>query len=288
MRVRAIMLRTFRTFALAAAALLVLAEDGFAQPQGKGAPQPGAVPQQQFPISPEIQNDLGRIARALESVNSDTERRRVQDDLRAQQDMAWWAQVLALVAGLEALLTFFGVLIMAFMLPAMTSASRQARRMANTAHDALAQSKRHARQELRAYLVAVGGKAGVTRLGLRADIVIRNCGKTPAYDLIAKGAMRFVKPPVSVEYSESEHFKEQSVLGPGCDQEFKIYFPGSFGQSEQREVSDREGRNIIVYGEVEYRDVFNEAQTTQFQFIASGNLLVGEVLSPAPEGNAAT
>ncbi len=72
-------------------------------------PKPDAPPS--IPVS--VQNDIKSIARALEAANNkpepEAEKRRAEQDLKAQKDMATWALGMLLASGADILLTGVGI-----------------------------------------------------------------------------------------------------------------------------------------------------------------------------------
>src|SRR5258706_6625067 len=107
------------------------------------APQTTAAPKNQIPTNlpppfpPAVQADIARIAKALESPNADpnaaAKERREIDDLKAQQDMAGWAGIMAGIAGFEAFITLTGVILVGYTLAATRAAAREAKRASDAA-----------------------------------------------------------------------------------------------------------------------------------------------------------
>jgi hypothetical protein len=186
--------------------LTFVAGNLFAQPAVRNG-QPVAQPRQaqsapnaNLVLPPNVQDDIERIAKALEDANTGpdaaTKKQREKDDLKAQQDMADWAKVMAKVAGVEALITFIGVILVGLTL-------RATKRAADAAEKTVEKMEEATRRELRAYvgIDVIGIEAELkpysagdyvpidrSRVGARStDFVrvrVRNFGQTPAFDTV--------------------------------------------------------------------------------------------------------
>lgn len=130
-----------------------------------------------------VQNDIQRIARALEAANakqeSTRERERAEQDLRDQDNMAKWAFWMFLVGGGELLLTAIGV----FLVWRTLLHTRDA---AVAARDAVIETRSTGEAQTRAYLNIV--KASVYFMQPRhhpvIEIQVLNYGLSPAYDFV--------------------------------------------------------------------------------------------------------
>ena len=211
------MLRSYRLVVIAALALALScpvteaahAQRGTAEDQSDRSAQPFA--------SDDIENQLGRIAGALEAAQAnpvaDAEEKRAKDDLQAQQDMARYALWMFFATALTAFLTAAGVLLIWRTLIHTRRASvyaglgaRQARRAADAsdrmaeeaaratmaAVEASAEGRRAAdaaHQANRPWLelkIAPGGPLEVNARGvsLRSVVTVRNRGRSPATNVL--------------------------------------------------------------------------------------------------------
>jgi len=143
------------------------------------APQPEPKPE---PITPPIiliQNDINRIAKALEAANAHpnaaTEEQQARDNLQAQRDIDKWAWIMIWIAGGETAVTLIGVILVGFTLAAT-------RRAANAAIETVKHMRENAWTELRAY---VGHEPGGVRFDSGGPVRYyqKNFGRTPAKDI---------------------------------------------------------------------------------------------------------
>jgi hypothetical protein len=102
-----------------------------ANPQQQNAIQQNPTP----PLPPNLQADLDRIARAIETANvrPDTaaEEQLAKDNLQAQREMAMWAGRMFYVVVFEAAVILLGVILVGFTLAATRQAVREAKRSAD-------------------------------------------------------------------------------------------------------------------------------------------------------------
>jgi hypothetical protein len=192
---------SYRLSICAAVGLALLATSVAAQPVNQNrAARPNAAQRQNQArpnsapaIPPAVQADRDRIAKALETANADqnagAKEQREKDDLKAQQDMAGWAGVMAAVAGLEALITLTGVILVGFTLAATRNASREAKRAADAAEKAIVTTRDIGEAQTRAYVQITQARGAIVTHGAVTDygtlcpcvtIEVSNTGRSPA------------------------------------------------------------------------------------------------------------
>ena|SRR5579872_4909257 len=97
--------------------------------QGPNASQQNLAPQ----LSPLVQADIERIAKALESANAERnspqERRRAEENLETQREIAFWGKVIAGIAAFQAAVTLLGVVLVGFALAATRRAANAAEKL---------------------------------------------------------------------------------------------------------------------------------------------------------------
>lgn len=254
-----------------------------------------------------IEKSIDRLTRAIEAgqrePQPDAERKQAERDLAAQEGMWTWAKVAAVVAGVMALLTFIGLLLIWRTLiqtaraadyagtmadeagkttkaaidaaEAGSMSARAARRaaMATTESNRIARESMH--RGLRAYLGVVGATVDSLTWGKVATVTIQltNCGKTPAYDVLASIAVRVLPAGSQIEVTTSEGLPME--LAP----EQSIFLEGSDGPISAEEFEDLRTKAAHLYVGIfaTYRDAFGERQT--FSTVYNNNGL--QALSPA-------
>jgi hypothetical protein len=104
---------------------------------------------------------------------------------------------------------------------------------------------------------------------LRANLTLENGGQTPAHDLIYKGRA-FIVPPENPD--ELGPFSEDIVIiGPRA--ESPIYIASHVPLTLENQHAYESGAlKILVRGVVQYRDVFDNIQTTEFGFEVFGDI----------------
>jgi hypothetical protein len=143
------------------------------------------------------------------------------------------------------------------------------------------------RRQLRAYVIADKASVALTGRSLVGTVELRNSGQTPAYDMMTKSQMHteaasvvFSPPPFeSVEL-------DRAILGP---QSIVSASTKPLSISPENTVAIPAFQNgtgiIYLWGETEYRDVFDRKWVLSFRFRShhfDGN---NWVMEPAPDGN---
>ncbi len=238
-------------------------------------------------LPPALQYEIDRIARALESANqkepSETERRRTEDDLQAQKNMAFWAMLMFWAATFEAGITGYGVFLVARTLKATWATKDEAKRAADAAHSTLEQSERHARQQLRAYLSMAPDSLGGLYEGGTANIgfLPTNHGQTPAYSVkhtfkiavIVSDHPRTEKlPPATTEIST-----EFTVFPDGPD---KTWFgtEQAFTAEEIQAIAAGLAK-VHIWGTTRYRDAFDKDRYVNFSAYAGSAGLIARCIA---------
>lgn len=237
---------------------------------GNGQNRQTKIEQQTEPIIPPItQNDIERIANALEAANihpnAVEEQQQARDNLKAQRNIAKWAKITAMIAGIDTLVTIVGVILVGFTLVAT-------RRAADAARDTVNHMRESTHAELRAYIgiqnggtvfaheierIPTGGGVVLERPHMNKNgavaIYTWNYGKTPAKD----AAMYFHITDTAPAGKFDDNLCER---GPGP----QIVHPGqSFGKilGERKPIEP-----FFIYGYVDYVDIFNHKWRFRFAY----------------------
>ncbi len=197
--------------------------------------------------------------------------------------LAWLIGVLAVVSALQ---IYF-----------LNRADKTARIAANSARDAseaasrtVKTMERTAERQLRAYVHVSGAKIfDVGKPDVRtAQVSVRNCGQTPAYNMrfwVGIGVREF---PLSttLEPPPAPFPMESDVLPPGTPSVMKVPVP-RLNAWEEGHLQSGDAA-IYVYGRVTYMDVFNVSRRTDVLYMCHGEGLPTGSMSPYRKGNAAT
>jgi hypothetical protein len=195
--------------------------------------------------------------REIENLNAQT---RMADAAWKQVELTKWQnRLIAVEATLLAITIFFTGW-------AAWAASEGTRK----AGEAIAQSERHARQQLRAYMTVteVNCESG-QEWPIEFCLTLKNTGQTPAYRLRVKdGAMIAVNEPARGEIPLSSRDDYETVLGPGDTCEHHILKEDTMkivGLSQIKEIRDGT-LTFFIEGIIEYVDAFKNPQWTTFRY----------------------
>ena len=154
-------------------------------------------------------------------------------------------------------------------------------------------AEKTAERQLRAYVlvtnITVSGVA--TDATPTADIIIRNSGQTPAYDVEVCIAVGLIDYPPTSGPGDDDGEVVGSVVVLGPQSEFRV--PGQLiGQlSFSQYLAINSGAQAIhIIGEIKYRDAFGIARHTNFSSFYGGEFGTNDVGAPthARTGNEAT
>jgi len=146
-----------------------------------------------------------------------------------------------------------------------------------------------AKRELRAYISIL---AKITSLDaedpIRAQVLISNSGKTPAYRLRVFAGIKFPEAPVEADLTGPLGSQSSNDVGPGDRTDFFVQAPRQLTEAEKSEI--RAGsKAIYVYGIITYDDAFRRRQFTKFRYMMGGAVGVrGTFLAICEDGNEST
>lgn len=236
-------------------------------PQAKPAPSP--------PVT--IQSVDERIAAALKAQEAkqetSEEKKRADADLKAQQDMAGWARVMAYIGGAEAGITFCGVLLVLATLiytkraaEAARDAVTEAQEATKAANETIAQAERHANIQLRAYIfgehfqckantasVPNPGGAVAEIESYEISLPFKNFGSTPAQNVFSwvSAVMHPMNQDDALQFNRPIG-GSYVLCGPGGTAATgAVAIPIAVAM----ECWNRE-TEIVIYARIEYKDVF--------------------------------
>jgi hypothetical protein len=233
----------------------------------QGAPKPKADAPPAISVA--VQDDIKRIARALETANdkpeSAAEKSRAEQDLQAQKDMVTWARGMFWAGVAELLLTVAGVLLIWRTLRASWAAAREAKRAADAAHTALEDSRISSEQQLRAYVNVSKMRAKLEGNLLWFKIIFVNAGQTPAHGL--RSAMNIWMDTFAIANEEPVPTIEFEKLEGGTLEPRGRYFvqkPFALTEDQLADVQAYK-RSVWCDGRLEYVDVFGSKKTVSFR-----------------------
>lgn len=139
--------------------------------------------------------------------------------------------------------------------------------------------RRHSRHDLRAYVFGdsawffdLGHPQGKRRIKAKegivgCTIVIKNSGKTPAYNLVHWGAVSLCSPEeqeIVLVVPALDLTQNVNTLPPGGFNSKTIFFPGKVAPKEIAEVTA--GTKLLyLYGRIEYDDIFGRRRFTNYR-----------------------
>ena len=158
--------------------------------------------------------------------------------------------------------------------------------------------ERSSRQELRAYVNVVSAvMTGHESTVPTAAIVMRNCGKTPAYNVRSWISMWIAEYPLTetLTYPPHDFRTSSSILAPDGRETMFIRKSPPIAHEYVKELGTHTG-TIYVYGEIRYRDAFGSDRWTKYRLMFGGpeghpgieGRGVDGNMSPCQEGNDAT
>jgi hypothetical protein len=239
--------------------------------QSQAKPQTDASPA----ISVAVQNNIQRIAGALESANKKPPSETDERNAKAQERVANWTPWLFGVALLEAIITAGGVYLVYRTLFATRQAVRHAERAADAAERALTASRISSEKQLRAYIRFAldmsnpGVFAPNVRLIVNANN--ENCGLTPAVRVRSAGEVNILPWPPPDPFPEP--FDDDGAvftLYPNLRFPWitPIYSQRAFTQAEIAEAVDGKTKRLYLFGWIKYFDVFGKEHFTKFRMMS--------------------
>jgi hypothetical protein len=212
-----------------------------------------------------IQNDLRRIAVALETANtaneSPEEKKNVADNLRYQQRMATSAERMFWVGLFESAITLLGVILVGLTLRATRQAVREAKRAADAAEETLKEARESSDQELRAYISVEphGVNQMIASANAKGQVTVRNVGKIPA---------QHVSVTVDVFISSDETAPMPEYRPDGQKVARAIQPSSGMIQGSGNELSLTEiyqaNKYVYVWGAVRYDDGLSKTRRTTY------------------------
>tara|TARA_R110001606_G_C15304711_1_gene642977 strand:+ start:423 stop:1241 length:819 start_codon:yes stop_codon:yes gene_type:complete len=205
---------------------------------------------------------------------------RAEIDLQAQVSMARWAYWMLWVSAVGVIVGAIGI----FYLAATLRAARQA-------NEGFRWS---AERQLRAYITIHQASYVHSTTGRPPGCTIRivNSGSTPANNSYAwyRIGIRPIETlePRENDYSADEHSSWDKSIGPGTGGTISAELGQTLTQQEYLGLTEKRTA-IVMWGEVHYKDVFNQQQVTKFCYFRTGNPNSEiDTMSAWKFGNAAT
>lgn len=170
-----------------------------------------------------------------------------------------------------------------------SNAAKAAKDSADAAKGTVQQMKINAAQQLRAYIFVEKGAVVLDGMRLKAAVDIKNAGQTPAYNVGVKTRMgteearkKFAPPPLE------DVTVERTIVGPGMviNPQSELVIPPDRADALQ---GFKDGRGVIyVFGQVEYRDIFDQIWILDFRLQTHTFVGTGWLMGTSDEGNSET
>lgn len=222
-----------------------------------------------------IQSRIERIAtpHAAEATGgkSNDEKKREQDDLEAQQDMAFWAKAMFFATLIGAAVSSFATWLLYLTLKQSRRATFAALRAAVAGRQSVRVANNSAEKQLRAY--ALVKSVIVERRHFGHEVVtvhIHNFGQTPARDLEywinVNSATRGLIGEVPINATVNSEPNNVGVVGPRDDFHASVSLP-EFANGLGIEIGVSA---LYVSGWLTYNNGFNSGCRTTFKFSRTG------------------
>lgn len=247
-------------------------------------------------LPPALESQIERIAAALEAIEADryvaADQERAARNLDAQEGTAKWAEYMFWVAGLQAFLSFGGLIALLYTIGLNREATKAAVKAAEAAETAVKVAQKTAKQQLRAYLSTAKSRVTLGEDGtVKGFVRIANGGQTPAYNFQVRSAIGTENYPLNVPLPAAADLSapERSIatVGPGRTVTVHLELKEAVNEHDRGLIAERSAA-IIVFGTATYRDVFGDNWATNFQLYYHGPWGGTRRLVVAEEGNCAT
>ena len=214
-----------------------------------------------------------------------------------EKSSAEWEQVkVAKFAAVIAVLVLLTAMIQAGMFSwqlnlmryANSTAAHSAEAAEKSAQASLNQSI-HLQQSTRAYVLA-SNKFGMDHnFGqVRGTVLFKNFGQTPASDVRVCIFINFVELPFSGPFNQGDFSgASKAPIGPGLEFPLTAELPAPL-REENKQKCLSGAAAIIVWGEVQYKDIFGVAQLTKIKIQSTGDDFDKGLFEICEDGNEAT
>lgn len=109
------------------------------------------------------------------------------------------------------------------------------------------------------------------RLRFEAVALLKNSGHTAASRVTFRAAAKIMALPVPADFDyplpDSTAGKSVSFMPPGADKIISVLVPERLADADALQVKRGDGRALVMWGRVDYRDVFNDERFLKFAFI---------------------
>ena len=185
---------------------------------------------------------------------------RAESDLDAQEDMALWAKLMAVVSFLGLGITSFGVYL-------VWGTLDQTRVATKAAQDAVAVTKKMGRMQTQAYLSFSGTSLhylieGAVPVSLQVRPEFKNTGQSPGTIVYGFCDTFFLADLVTPFHHKAERFRQYRMnlnIGP----HEKRWITGPLIKIEQISSAIANGRMLVVIGCIEFTDVFDDTRRVE-------------------------
>jgi hypothetical protein len=200
------------------------------------------------------------------------ENERADRDLRAQEDMAFWAKWMAWLTGWAIIVTVIGIILVALTLHETRRATKAATQAAEAADAAVTVTREIGAIQTRAYVaISDAFYSGLEEGGLlKLSVVYKNVGQTPARHVCPVCDSRYIEgidnAPPDLNQGDGVAFD----LGPGCSAT-----DGCEDLIITKDIIEKiQNRRLIIafFGKITYQDIFGCDRATFFMFELGGDM----------------
>jgi hypothetical protein len=250
--------------------------------KSQGVPHPAAAV-----IQSDVKLPTGAHKPPDTKPNPSPEQQQATDNLKAQQDMASASARMVYVAGLEALITLAGVILVGFTLyhtreaaKAARDAVGEAKRAADAANTSIDVTREIGQAQVRAYLTCEGATFSIEDDWMLCQPVIRNYGQSPASNVKIRAVVSSMTKEIPGEGRIPPHSARQDSREFG--NECEAIQAGGTGKTLLAWTHvDLEGQHphillknayFSILGRLSWTDVFNGEYRSEFVLHQNGNV----------------
>jgi hypothetical protein len=143
-------------------------------------------------------------------------------------------------------------------------------------------------KQLRAYVLPTSAKRFRRDGRMTLKIEFTNGGQTPAYGCTARTVQAFPPCDVVPSFDLPPGSHEQSAFNLAPGKTANVDEESDEPPGDVHELIRTSIRAFYVYGDIRYKDVFNQAHVTTFRYVCTGRNFELGLFAPCNEGNDAT
>lgn len=212
------------------------------------------------------------------------------EDLQAQQEMALWGLWVFIAAAFSAGMTAVGVYLIWQTLLHTRDAVTEAKAATKAAQAAVTVTQDVGERQLRAYMSVKGAHATIRTNNVRAVVIAKNTGQTPALNVRTWTVLVLEPPPFNEDWLKDPITGRMYVSDVGADAEQTLHVTHPADIADTVVPAIKAGRlGCWVYGFIWYEDFYGQPRETRFRFVLELDEREGAYMfKPAEAGNKMT